>query len=600
MCGIAGIINKNNTPVLNSDIEKITKAAAHRGNDDSGFFYENNFAFGHQRLSIIDLSESGKQPMQYLGRYCITYNGEIYNYIELKSELENAGYHFKTKTDTEVILAAFDFWKSACVNHFNGMWSFAIYDKIENKIFCSRDRFGVKPFYYYSDDFNFIFSSEIKQILTTVEPILNTKIAMDYLVYNLEEHTDETFFKGIKKLSAAHNLVFNLSDNTFEIKKYYDVKIIKSVLEISEKDAVENFQLLMKRSVELRLRSDVKVGTCLSGGLDSSYIANQAAKLYENNNHGFSAITAQSISGINDETEYAKQVVEVSKLNWYLTKPNKNDFIDSIDEVIKCQEEPFFNTSNFMQYFVMKAAHENGIKVLLDGQGGDETLLGYTRYFPAIMKANHLWNYPKLLIETSRNSSLKISETIIQSLYFTNPEFRKLRLKKKHSAISNEYLNLADDNWINKVAASYLDINDLQLLELTHTQLPKLLKYEDRNSMHFGVETRLPFLDYNLVEFNLSLPIYFKINKGWSKYILRKAMKGNLPDSIAWRKNKIGFESPENIWLSDNVFFQNTINQSKILNTIYGNKIPQKLTQHMLWKLFNIAKWEQIFNVKMY
>ena len=599
MCGIAGIINKNNTPVLNSDIEKITKAAAHRGNDDSGFFYENNFAFGHQRLSIIDLSDNGKQPMQFLKRYTITYNGEIYNYLELKRELENAGYHFKSKTDTEVILAAFDYWKFECVNYFNGMWSFAIYDNVDNKIFCSRDRFGVKPFYYYSDNKIFIFSSEIKQILTKVEPLLNTKIAMDYLVFNLEEHTDETFFRGINKLAAAHNLVYNLSENTFEIKKYYNIKIDKSILEISEKDAIEKFQLLMKRSIEMRLRSDVKVGTCLSGGLASSYIANTAAKLYQNGNQSFAAITAQSITGINDETEFAKQVVSSSNLQWYLTKPNKNDFLDSINEVIKCQEEPFFNTSNFMQYFVMKAAHENGIKVLLDGQGGDETLLGYTRYFPAIIKANHFWNYPKLLIEATKNSSLNISETIIQSIYFTNPEFRKLRLKKKHSAIQSEYLNLADDNWINNVAASYNDINALQLLELQHTQLPKLLKYEDKNSMHFGVETRLPFLDYQLVEFNLSLPLHLKINNGWSKYILRKAMKDNLPDSIAWRKNKIGFESPESIWLSDAVFFRNTINQSVILNTIYGNKIPQQLTQHMLWKLFNIAKWEQIFNVKM-
>ncbi|MFM2226349.1 MAG: hypothetical protein RJA07_2551 [Bacteroidota bacterium] len=599
MCGIAGIINKNNTPVLNSIIEKITKAAAHRGNDDSGFFYEQNFAFGHQRLSIIDVSENGKQPMQYLGRYTITYNGEIYNYTEIKIELKKAGYQFKTQTDTEVIIAAYDYWKANCVKQFNGMWAFAIYDNIENKIFCSRDRFGVKPFYYYSSENIFIFSSEIKQILTVIEAKVNYKTLMDYVVYNLEEHTNETFFDGIRKLPAAHHLIFDVANNQFEIKKYYEPNIDSSLQNVLENDAIEMFQSLMKRSVEWRLRSDVKVGTCLSGGLDSSYITNTASKLYQNNTAKFSAITAQSISNKNDETEFAKQVVDVSNLDWHVTKPNKNDFLQSIDEVIKCQEEPFFNTSNFMQHFVMKAAMQNGIKVLLDGQGGDETLLGYTRYYPAILKSKNILDYPKLLMDAASHSSLSISELIIQSVYFTNPEFRKLRLKKKHEAIKAEYLNLADDTWINKIADSYKNINALQLLELQHTQLPKLLKYEDKNSMHFGVETRLPFLDYQLVEFNLSLPLHLKINNGWSKYILRKAMKGSLPDSIAWRKNKIGFESPENIWLSDVAYFMNTINQSNLLQKIYNNNIPKKLTQHMLWKLFNIAKWEQIFNVKL-
>ncbi|MEN9521764.1 MAG: hypothetical protein RL065_141, partial [Bacteroidota bacterium] len=413
MCGIAGIINKNNTPVLNSVIEKITKAAVHRGNDDSGFFYEQNFAFGHQRLSIIDLSENGKQPLQYLNRYTITYNGEIYNYVEIKNELENVGYQFKTQTDTEVILAAYDYWKQDCVKQFNGMWAFAIYDKIENKIFCSRDRFGVKPFYFFSNQNKFIFGSEIKQILAIEPAIANTKILMDYLVFNLEEHTDETFFSGIKKLPAAHHLMYDLSNHSFLVEKYYEPNIDNSIQQISEADAIDKFQSLMNHSVSLRLRSDVKVGTCLSGGLDSSYIATVASKLHQNKNEKFSAITAQSILNSNDETEFAKQVVSTSNLQWYLTKPEKTDFINAIDEVIKCQEEPFFNTSNFMQFFVMKAAYQNNIKVLLDGQGGDETLLGYTRYYPAILKSKNVFSYPKLLMDAASKSSLSISELVI-------------------------------------------------------------------------------------------------------------------------------------------------------------------------------------------
>ncbi len=595
MCGIAGIIHKNNSSVALHQLETMNNAASHRGPDGEGYYLKNNFGLAHRRLSIIDLSENGKQPLHYLDRYTITFNGEIYNYIELKIELEKSGYQFKTQTDTEVILAAYDYWEQECVNHFNGMWAFAIYDEQENRLFCSRDRFGVKPFYYCISGNQFIFGSEIKQLLTIEKPKVNYKILMDYLVYNLEEHTDETFFNNIKKLPAAHHLTYDLATHQFKIEKYYCIKIDETLKNISEKDAINLFQQNMQRSIQWRLRSDVKVGTCLSGGLDSSYISSIASKFYNHPDEKFSAITAQSISKENDETAFAKQVVEAANLQWFTTQPNRENFLAAIDKEIKCQEEPFFNTSNFMQYFVMKAANQAQIKVLLDGQGGDETILGYKRYYPTLFKSNSVLSFPKIFFQILANGNVSTKELLLQSFYFTNSSFRKIRLKKKHSLIKQEFMELADETWIDKMADAYQNPLSMQLLELQHTQLPRLLKYEDRNSMHFGIETRLPFLDYQLLEFNLSLPTNLKIKNGWSKYILRQSMQNILPNSIAWRKQKVGFESPEKIWLNDDNYFLKTINDSPLLQKIYNNKIPQNNTKHMLWKLFNIAKWEEIF-----
>ncbi len=363
MCGISGIINKNSLKVEQNEIQKINDLISHRGPDDEGFYFGKNFAFGHRRLSILDLSSDGHQPMYYLDRYVITYNGEVYNYLEIKDELMKDGYIFKSHTDTEVILASYDKWGEECVNKFNGMWAFAIYDKEKEIIFCSRDRFGVKPFYYTQVKDKFVFGSEIKQLIEFYgDRYVNKDILLDYLVIGLEEHTNKTFFENIYKLEQSHNLIYDLKTNDFEIKRYYDIEFKDKLNRLDEKDSINFLSEKLEDSINLRLRSDVKVGTCLSGGLDSSSIASIASKKYfEKTNEKFIAIHAKSIEDKTDESFYAKEVAQFCNLDIEIVEPKLEEITKYIDEVIYTQEEPFGSPSIFMQYFVMKKEIEKSI-----------------------------------------------------------------------------------------------------------------------------------------------------------------------------------------------------------------------------------------------
>ena len=602
MCGISVVINKENKEVENSEIKTINNLISHRGPDDEGFYFGSNFAFGHRRLSILDTSKDGHQPMYYKDKYVITYNGEVYNYIEIKEELTEYGYKFETKTDTEVILAAYDKWGENCVSKFNGMWSFVIHDKENDILFCSRDRFGIKPFYYTEVNNKLVFGSEIKQMLYFhKDNFVNEKILMDYLVIGYEEHTNETFFTNVNKLPQSHNLIYNLKSHKYKIQKYYDINIDNSLKNNSEKESIENYKKSFYNSIKLRLRSDVKVGTCLSGGLDSSAVAAVAAKMYESNDK-FSAVHAKSTMKISDESNYAKLVAKSSNLDINIIEPKTEDFINNIDEVIKTQEEPFGGPSILMQYFVMQEAKRINCKVMLDGQGGDETLLGYERYYPAYLMSLNFFDGIKNFFKSSKNSKLSIKQLTLYFFYFTNYRIRLHRLKQKNRFVKNKYLKKINKQVVKQNANNYLNIKDLQKSEILLTQLPHLLKYEDKNSMKHSVETRLPFLDYKLLETSLSTNNNFKINNGWTKYILRKTIDKILPKEIVWRKNKIGFEAPTDDWLkSISKEMQKSINKSEILKKIidFNNYNYEKLDNKSKWKLFNIAKWEELFNVKI-
>jgi asparagine synthase (glutamine-hydrolysing) len=601
MCGIAGIINFSDSPVNEKIIREMVDVIHHRGPDGNGFYFHKNVCLGHARLSIIDLSDAGAQPMHFKDKYVITYNGEVYNYIEIREELKSLGYNFMSSSDTEVILAAYDQWGEECVNRFNGMWAFAIHDKTRDIVFCSRDRFGIKPFYFYHDKDKFVFGSEIKQLLGFLKKkTVNKKILMDYLVLSLEDHNEETFFQGINKLLPSHNLVIDNKTNNITLKRYYKVKIDPSVAELGEAESIALWQSEFERSISYRLRSDVKVGTCLSGGLDSSSVAAVASEIYQaSSGSKFSAITAESEDEKNNESDYAKAVVEKCNLEWHTVKPNIADFQKTVDDVIRVQEEPFGGPSIIMQYFVLKKAKEISSTVLLDGQGGDETLLGYERYYPAYLLSLPFKNKIFEFFNSAKNSKLSKKSLLLYIFYFTNSKVRIRRQLKRHSFIKQEYLKLIDTNLIEELSSAYSDIHKLQLLELERTQLPHLLKYEDRNSMVHSIETRLPFLDYKLVELSLSINNKFKIKEGWTKYILRKATEGKLPETISWRKNKFGFEAPTTIWLKDRAPFLKVIEESKILRKILSQKISGTVDLKMFWKLYNIARWEKIYNVEI-
>lgn len=603
MCGIAGIVIYDNEKDkdLYRKIKLMTDVVKHRGPNGEGHYIDNNIALGHRRLSILDLSELGSQPMEWNERLVLTYNGEIYNYIELREELINKGYSFKSETDSEVILVAYDAWGEECVHKFNGMWAFSIYDKINNILFCSRDRFGIKPFYYSETNNSFCFSSEIRQLLTLNKesPILNEEVAINYLVYNLSEYSEDTFFTGIKRLKAGHNLIIDLTSREISIKRFYEMKLRDELTKLSEVESINAFKERFEKAINFRLRSDVKVGTCLSGGLDSSCIAAISNKMHkQNSNIPFCAITASSVQTELDEVKYAKQVVEHLNLDWYVTKPESKDFLENIDDVIKTQEYPFLGPSVFMQYFVMKKAKEAGVTVLLDGQGADETLLGYSRYIPTLLYRDGIFSFIINIKKISKKYNLSTFYIFQNLIYFSFSKIRILRQKLTFPGLKPEYKKLLNTNLLKRYAESYRNIEKLQKLEIEQSQIPQLLRFEDKNSMAHSIETRLPFLDWEMVETSLSINNLFKLKNGWSKYVLRKALENELPKDIIWRKNKIGFAAPIDDWMKNfEIEMESVIDTSILLKKLF-NSLPKKLNKHQKWRLYNFAKWELIFNVK--
>ena len=388
MCGISVIIDAPNQPIRADEIQAMTDAVAHRGPDGEGFWTKKNIAFGHRRLAILDLEPArGQQPMKYLNdRYVIIHNGEIYNYLEIRQLLISKNYNFSTQTDTEVIAAAYDCWGEACLAHFNGMWAFVIFDNQKNTVFAARDRFGVKPLYYYQKNTKFYLASEIKQFTTTSgwQPILNETIALDFLQHGLKNHSNDTFFEEVKTLPAAHFLIYNIDNQQFKIKKYYDLS--EKSAEKSTKNfesAKEKFTHLLSDAVRLRLRSDVKIGTALSGGLDSSAVTALAT--------GLLGVPTATVSACfpnqeNDETLYIHSVTAFLETTNYPAFPCWEEMKKEMQNLIWQQDEPIGSASVFAQSEVFRMAKKQGLTVMLGGQGADEILGGYDAFLRPYFK----------------------------------------------------------------------------------------------------------------------------------------------------------------------------------------------------------------------
>lgn len=598
MCGITGIIAKDNKAIDKQMFRSLNDLVSHRGPDSEGFFFQGNVALGHRRLSILDLSDDGIQPMQYQDKFTISYNGEIYNYIEIREELKGKGYYFKSGTDTEVILASYAEWGTNCVQKFNGMWAFAIHDNTNNTIFLSRDRFGIKPLYYCETDHFFAFGSEIKQLLPLQEKRkANIPIVLDYLMFSFEDHTDQTFFTGINKLDQSHNLIFDLEKLTYKIEKYYDL-----TGRPDEKTSVEDFRSTLNDAIKLRMRSDVKVGTSLSGGLDSSIITAIASReWFDKTGVPFTAIHAKSTQKSSDESQMAEEVAIKSKASLVTIVPIVSDFRNYLDEVIYTQEEPFGSTSIFMQYFLMSQAKEKGCIVMLDGQGGDEILLGYPKYFGFYLKSLPFFKIPKALAGILKNTNLNFFSLAVSILFFSSYLVRSIRIRKKFSFIKKEIYKKAHFDFLKKSFRTHASLDSMQISEIYSTQLPHLLKYEDKNSMRHSIETRLPFLDYRVIECALSLPYDLKIKDGWTKFALREMGQGILPDGIVWRKDKMGFESPQRDWIKNmEKIMKEEVSQSLIIKHISVNSVDIRgMSDTLKWKLYNIARWERLYNVEV-
>ena len=521
--------------------------------------------FGHQRLSIIDLSALGHEPMaDETGNYWITYNGEVYNYLELKKELQKLGIEFKSNTDSEVVLKAYIQWGEDCLHKFNGMWAFAIYNVKDQKLFASRDRFGVKPFYYFKSDTNFAFSSEQKAlVMSSIIPReINKKAAFDYLAFASLENDPSGLFKGVIELEPGKVLRLDYKNWLVEVEQYYDLKFStkkEALNSRKETEYIEEIKHLFKSSVDFRLRSDVPVGACLSGGIDSSAIVTQMAELGQKDIFTF---TASSKDPKFDETKYAGVVNKKVGATSNLIYPQSDDLVKDLEELVYAQDIPLFSTSTYAQFRVMKQVKESGVKVVLDGQGGDELFGGYLPYH-----INH-WmddlrsgNIGRLVRELKSFNSLSSGIQFFTKQYLkhygvkTMPSFvfKKIiqKVQSEHQYISRELLNEYGKGAYKKSKEKPpKSLNGILKHEFYNSRLKQYLKCEDRCSMWHSIEARTPFSDdLNLVEYVFNIPGAYKIQKGVKKYLLKEATKHILPKEIYHRKDKMGYVTPNNQWI---------------------------------------------------
>ncbi len=614
MCGISLLISTNGTPVDPGLIAKFNNIISHRGPDDEGYYSLNNFSLGHRRLSILDLSSDGHQPMHYLDKYVIVYNGEIYNYLELRTELEEHGYAFNSHTDTEVILASYDFWGEECQHKFNGMWAFIIYNKEKDEFFCSRDRFGIKPFYYAQVGQYFGCASEIKQftILPEWQAEYNERAINDFIMYGLIDHSEETLFSQIFQLSAGHCMTFGRTDKSPDVSRWYTGNE-KTEESIDSNGYITKFRKLFDDAIKLRLRSDVKVGSCLSGGIDSSSIVCTASRILGENEQSEHQETVSACykDFKFDEREYIKLVVDRCNVRSHEVYPEWDQMVDEIDNITWHQEIPIVSSSLFAQWSVFSKAQEKGLTVMLDGQGADEILAGYMyffeSYYPSLIRS---FKWSKLFVNLREHSKLRrISwqQCVKWALFaFTPKPFNKLLNTYRRNR------DLPGFNVNGTISEREIDRSSLRTYTLdllNRYSLPMLLHFEDRNSMAFSIESRVPFLDYRLVEMAINLPDDLKLKNGVTKFVLRESMKGIIPNDIYNRHDKIGFATPESDWLMKNegflesefveqsAFLEKFIDMNEMLNAYSRQKNNPIQLGSYYWRIFALGRWAKVFGI---
>lgn len=604
MCGISGIFNFNNKAVCELEIKVMMEKMKHRGPDDEGLFIRNNFGLGFVRLSILDLSIAGHQPMYSQDKkLVIVFNGEIFNYKEIREELKHQ-YNFKTETDTEVILAAYQEWGEDCLDKFNGMFAIVIYDLEKGEIFGARDRYGIKPFYYYQDETRIVFASEINSIIPLLkhkEP--NNKLIYDYLLFNRTDHTNNTFFKGIKKLQHGHK--FRIHGNNFVVEKWYDLeRRINTKKYLSPKE----YRKLFQDSLKLRLRADVPFGVTLSGGIDSSSVVSSLTQDFGLNDLStFSAVFGKDDSS--DESEFINEFKGIVQ-NMHYISPTANDFFSEFENLIAIHNEPMPDTSPYAQYKVMEMASKF-VKVTLDGQGADEQLAGYHYFFGSYyLELIKQLKFGRFISENlAYLKKHKKAEALKFLIYYMLPLGLQSSVQsKRYPSVKKQFIKKYKHDAINKMLYKPKSLNE-SLLQHFEYKLEHLLRYEDLNSMHFSIESRVPFLDYRLVEATLASPSNQKINSGETKHLLREAVKDILPKKIVDRKDKKGFTNPRDKWFKSEkfrVFILDLINSesfksrgyfdSEIANAQYIKHLEGRVDiSKEIWKWINLEVWFRKF-----
>jgi asparagine synthase (glutamine-hydrolysing) len=508
----------------------------------------------NRRLAILDLSPAGHNPLcDAEGRCWITYNGEIYNYVELRAELEQLGERFVSGTDTEVALAAYRRWGHECLKRFNGMFAFAIWDVQRRELFCARDRFGVKPFYYQWDGDELAFASEPKALVLTQRdrPRARLEAVRDLLVLDWVDHEGETFFEGLRQLPGGHYLV--MSEDRFTVQRWWALDPGARSAGHPEEWRRE-FERLFTDAVRIRLRSDVEVGSCLSGGTDSSAVVTTASRLMERPMHAFTCAYDEGPSF--DERRYVRVVAETSRAVSHVVVPDGADFWSVFDRLTESQDEPTAGPGLYSQWKVMELARGAGLKVLLDGQGGDETLAGYFRYLPArlrdLLTAGRFGEFARLFGPVADRLGVTTTLGWVVEPWLPAPLVAALRRRfgaGKDRVLGRTLKGLGAAHVPRPPHAFRSALSNQLAFDTLQRLLPSLLRYEDRNSMAFSIETRLPFLDYRLVEFTFSLPDDQKLDGVETKSILRKSLSDRIPREVLERRDKMGFETPTDLWL---------------------------------------------------
>jgi asparagine synthase (glutamine-hydrolysing) len=612
MCGIWASVGIDATTAA-------IQAVAHRGPDGQGWESHDSPAgpllLGHRRLSILDLSAAGAQPMGLPGHDLrIVYNGEIYNHVELRDELESKGHRFVTRTDTEVLLAAYAEWGEACLDRMNGMFAFVLWDRRRNRLFAARDRFGVKPLYWWRTETGGVaFASEIKQFATVAgfEARLERSATYDFLAWGVFDHSAATLLAGVRQLRGGECAGLTLDGRgQIEVRRWYALPRPGS-LTMPASQAAETFRHLLDDSVRLRLRSDVPVGSCLSGGLDSSAIVCLATRRLQ---QPMVTVSACYDDDAIDERHFIDIVNAARPTRPVHVFPDGADLSTLLDTLVHHQDGPFGSTSVFAQWCVFQAARAQGVPVMLDGQGADEQLAGYhpafTAYHADLLRTARLSLLMReLAAQRRRHGTGRIWQAAVLGRALL-PQVGRQALRRLRGIHRPAWLHADFAAGHHVPLPATADLDTLMTSQMQETSLPMLLHYEDRNSMAHGVESRLPFLDYRLVELTVGLGSRHKIVDGETKWILRHAMEAILPPEIRHRQDKVGFATPERRWLAgpardlvrDSVaqatlrfpeFFNGPALQSIASDVLEGVR-PFDFT---LWRIVSFAAWGRVAGI---
>ena len=544
-------------------IERMNSAISHRGPDGNGVFADDMAGLGHQRLSIIDLSEGGAQPMHSDdGRLVLVFNGEIYNYLEIAAELRSLGHQFHSHSDTEVLLHAYQQWGEACVQRFNGMWAFAIWDERQRRLFASRDRLGVKPFAYREDAEGLMFSSEVAG-LRAVASLQEANLGKlhDYLAYGYRINNGETYFKGVFELNPGHNLIWQ--DGRIRTERYWALPEPGTFALPTQDQRAEAYAELLRDAVRLRFRSDVPVALLQSGGIDSSVICSIVNDEIDGRNLGPDSVSAYTVTHPGHRYDESGLVRELMRscphIRLHELTPSGSDLAAQFRSYVAAMQEPKASATSYAHWRLMQAIRAHGVKVVINGQGADEALAGYGAYIRGYRFLDLLQTRPLQAWGEARAMRAEMgfgwgslaAQTGKAVLGRRAASKVRARFNERSMALLAPGFHAAHDGYLPDVPMAWGGGNlDRHLRsQLHHFGFNQILHYEDMSSMSQGIEIRSPFVDYRLMEFAFGLPDEDKFSRGVTKKILRQGFDARVPHSIIRAKTKIGFATPVDAWL---------------------------------------------------